>query len=106
MTPPLREVVTLMEANIDEPLTIEQLCDYAGRSRRHVERLFRAELDTAPMRYYLELRITKGRRLLQHSILSVLEVSVACGFTSVTHFSKRYSAYFGYPPSKERWLKN
>lgn len=105
MTPPLREVVTLMEANIEEPLTIEQLCDYAGRSRRQVERLFREQLDTAPMRYYLELRITEGRRLLQHSTLSVLEVAVACGFTSVTHFSKRYSAYFGYPPSKERRLK-
>ena len=33
------------------------------------------------------------------------QVAVACGFTSVTHFSKRYSAYFGYPPSKERRLK-
>ena len=51
------------------------------------------------------VRITEGRRLLQHSTLSVLEVAVACGFTSVTHFSKKYSAYFGYRPFKERRLK-
>ncbi len=45
----------------------------------------------------MELRITKSRRLLQYSDLSVMEVAVACGFVSVSHFSKCYAAYFGYP---------
>lgn len=53
------------------------------------------------MRYYLELRITECRRLLQHSDLTMLEVLVACGFVSPSHFSKCYTAFYGYPPSKE-----
>ncbi len=98
---PLREVVKLMDANLEEPLEMEQLAAYVGRSRRQVERLFKEQLGTTPQRYYLELRITEARRLLQHTELSQVEVLVACGFVSPSHFSKCYSAYFGYRPSKE-----
>ncbi|MFF7709397.1 helix-turn-helix domain-containing protein [Pseudomonas sp. NPDC007930] len=104
MTAPLREVVNLMDANLEEPLELDQLADYVGRSRRQVERLFKEQLGTTPQRYYLELRITEGRRLLQHSELTILDVAIACGFVSASHFSKRYTAYFGYPPSKEARL--
>ncbi|PWB35100.1 AraC family transcriptional regulator [Pseudomonas sp. SDI] len=98
---PLREVVKLMDANLEEPLGLEQLAVYAGRSRRQLERLFKEQLGTTPQRYYMELRITEARRLLQHTELSQVEVSVACGFVSPSHFSKCYSAYFGYTPSRE-----
>lgn len=101
---PLREVVKLMDANLEEPLEMEQLAAYAGRSRRQVERLFREQLGTTPQRYYLELRITEARRLLQHTEMSQVEVLVACGFVSPSHFSKCYSSFFGYRPSKEKRL--
>lgn len=99
---PLREVVRLMEANLEEPLEMEELAVYAGRSRRQLERLFKEQLGTTPQRYYLELRITEARRLLQHTELSQTEVLVACGFVSPSHFSKCYSSYFGYRPSMEK----
>ena len=98
---PLREVVHLMDANLEEPLELEALCLYAGRSRRQIERLFKEQLGATPQRYYMDLRITEARRLLQHTTLTMVEVSVACGFVSPSHFSKCYSAYFGYRPSKE-----
>jgi transcriptional regulator GlxA family with amidase domain len=101
---PLREVVKLMDANLEEPLEMEQLAVYAGRSRRQVERLFKEQLGTTPQRYYLELRITEARRLLQYTEMSQVEVLVACGFVSPSHFSKCYSSYFGYRPSKEMRL--
>ena len=98
---PLREVINLMEANLEEPLEMEQLAEYAGRSRRQIERLFKEQLGTTPQRHYMERRITEARRLLQHTELSMVEVLVACGFVSPSHFSKCYSSYFGYRPSKE-----
>lgn len=104
LSAPLREVVKLMDANLEEPLELDQLAAYAGRSRRQVERLFREQLDTTPQRYYLELRITEARRLLQHTELSQVEILVACGFVSPSHFSKCYDSYFGYRPSKEKRL--
>ena len=101
---PLREVVKLMDSNLEEPLELDQLAVYAGRSRRQLERLFKEQLGTTPQRYYMELRVTEARRLLQHTELSQVDVLVACGFVSPSHFSKCYSAYFGYRPSKEKRL--
>jgi len=105
LTAPLREVVGLMEANLDEPLDLTQISEYVNRSRRQIERLFQQQLNTTPLRYYLELRVTEGRRLLQHSNLTVVQVAVACGFISPSHFSKCYAAYFGHPPSREKRLE-
>lgn len=104
LSAPLKEVVKLMDANLEEPLQMDQLAVYAGRSRRQIERLFKEQLGTTPQRYYLELRITEARRLLQHTQLSQVDVLVACGFVSPSHFSKCYSSYFGYRPSKETRL--
>lgn len=104
LSAPIKEVVRLMDANLEEPLELEQLAVYSGRSRRQVERLFKEQLGTTPQRYYLELRLTEARRLFQHTAMSQLEVLVACGFVSPSHFSKCYSSFFGYRPSKETRL--
>jgi transcriptional regulator GlxA family with amidase domain len=40
--------------------------------------------------------------LLLQTNMSVMEVTVACGFLSSSHFSKSYRGLFGYPPSRER----
>ncbi|WP_319801986.1 GlxA family transcriptional regulator [Pseudomonas sp. JUb96] len=104
MSAPLRTIVELMENNLEETLSLDQLAEYSGRSRRQIDRLFQAQLGTSPSRYYMELRITKSRRLLQYSDLPLMDVAIACGFVSVSHFSKCYSAYFGYPPSREQRL--
>lgn len=104
MSAPLRTIVELMENNLEETLSLDQLAAYCGRSRRQIDRLFQAQLGTSPSRYYMELRITKSRRLLQYSDLALMDVAIACGFVSISHFSKCYSAYFGYPPSREQRL--
>ncbi len=101
MAAPLREIVKLMEANLEEPLDLGQMSSLVKLSRRQIERLFRSQLGTTPLRYYLELRVTEARRLLQHSRLSIVQVAVACGFVSPSHFSKCYTAYFGNSPSRE-----
>lgn len=101
LSKPLRELISLMEANLEEPLEPEQLAGYAQLSTRQVQRLFRDQLDTTPQKYYLQLRVTEARRLIQNSSLSMLDVALACGFVSGSHFSKCYSDSFGYPPSRE-----
>ncbi|MFV3403231.1 MULTISPECIES: GlxA family transcriptional regulator [Pseudomonas] len=99
---PLREAINLMNANLEEPLSQDQLANYVGRSKRQIGRLFQHQLGTTPVRYYLELRITESRRLLQYSELPILDVAVACGFVSASHFSKCYASFFGYSPSREK----
>jgi AraC family transcriptional regulator, glycine betaine-responsive activator len=98
----LVEVSALMEANIDEPLTLDELARLAGLSQRHLQRMFRHTLNMTPMHYYLNLRLRRARALLLQTEMSVMNVTVACGFQSSCHFSKSYRTLFGYSPSMER----
>lgn len=100
--PRLLEAVALMEANIEDPLTLTELTHYVGISRRQLERLFRTHLDRSPTRYYLELRLKRARELLLQTSMSILDVALACGFSSSPHFSKCYHDYYEHPPSQER----
>ena len=94
--------VELMEANLKEPLSQTELADYVDLSRRQLQRLFRQLLGCTPSRYYLRLRLQRARVLLRQTGLSILEVSLICGFISTSHFSKSYKEFFDYSPSQER----
>lgn len=98
----LRDLIELMAANIEEPMSVDDLTDYVDISRRQAERLFQTHLDTSPGRYYLELRITHARRLLLQSNASVTNIALASGFVSTSHFSNCYKDYFGISPSHAR----
>jgi len=100
--PKLEEAVTIMEANIEEPISPDELAQYVGVSRRQLERLFQKYLHCVPTRYYLELRLKRARQLLLQSDLSIVDVGLACGFVSAPHFSKCYHDAFGIPPRDER----
>ena len=98
----LVEVAALMEANVEEPLSLEELSRLAGLSQRHLQRMFREALQVTPSQYYLDLRLRRARELLQQTQMSITSITVACGFQSACHFSKCYRALFGKPPSSER----
>lgn len=98
----LVEVSALMEANIEEPLSLDELARLAGLSQRHLQRMFRQALSMTPMNYYLNLRLKRARTLLLQTEMSIMSITVACGFQSSCHFSKSYRGLFGYSPSIER----
>ncbi|MFP4262836.1 MAG: GlxA family transcriptional regulator [Halomonas sp.] len=100
--PKLEEVATLMEANLQEPLALDELARYAGLSRRQLERLFQRYVGCPPLKYYLELRLARARLLLQQTHMPITEVALACGFVSAPHFTKCYHDHFGHSPSGER----
>ncbi len=100
--PKLTEAVTLMEANIEEPISLDELSGYVGISRRQMERLFQKHLNCVPTRYYLNLRLNRARLLLLQTSKSIVDIALACGFISAPHFSKCYRDLFGIPPRDER----
>jgi AraC family transcriptional regulator, glycine betaine-responsive activator len=100
--PKLVSIIEKMEDNLEEPLSPSLLAKQASLSTRQLERLFRRYLDRSPKRYYLELRLKKARSLLLQTDLSVMNVALACGFTSASHFSKCYRSHYNRTPYRER----
>jgi len=99
--PKLLMAMRVMENNIEDPLTPDEIADVVGLSTRQLERLFAKYLNISPKRHYLRIRLEKGRNLLRQTDLSVTDVCVACGFKSLSHFSKSYRANYGIPPGLE-----
>ncbi len=100
--PKLSQVIQMMEANIEEPISPAELATHVGMSTRQLERLFRRYLTRSPKRYYMELRLQKARNLLMQTDMSVINVALACGFASPSHFSKCYRAHYQTTPYRER----
>ncbi len=103
--PKLIETVSIMESNIEEPISLDELARHVGVSRRQLERLFQKHLNCVPTRYYLELRLSRARQLLLQTSISIVDVAFACGFVSAPHFSKCYRDHYGIPPREERRLR-
>jgi transcriptional regulator GlxA family with amidase domain len=100
--PKLSQVIQMMEANIEEPISPSILARNVGMSTRQLERLFRRYLNRSPKRYYMELRLQKARNLLMQTDMSVINVALACGFASPSHFSKCYRSHYDTTPYRER----
>ncbi|MEO1274242.1 MAG: GlxA family transcriptional regulator [Pseudomonadota bacterium] len=100
--PKLAAVIERMEANIEEPISPSSLARDVSMSTRQLERLFRRYLNRSPKRYYMELRLGRARNLLMQTDMSVINVALATGFASPSHFSKCYRAQFGTTPYRER----
>ncbi len=100
--PKLSTVIQMMEENIEEPISPSILASDVGMSTRQLERLFRRYLNRSPKRYYMELRLQKARNLLMQTEMSVINVALACGFASPSHFSKCYRGHFNTTPYRER----
>ncbi|WP_324256054.1 GlxA family transcriptional regulator [Niveibacterium sp. 24ML] len=100
--PKVARTVALMEANLEEPLTTDQIAERIGVSRRQLERLFKRHLEAVPSQYYLELRLQRARQLLRATRQSIVQIGLACGFASGPHFSSAYRNRFGMTPREDR----
>ena len=100
--PKLGQVIQMMERNIEEPISPSILAKHVAMSTRQLERLFRRYLSRSPKRYYMELRLQKARNLLMQTDMSVINVALACGFASPSHFSKCYRAHYATTPYRAR----
>ena len=87
-----------MEANLEMPLPRSQLAQVAGLSVRQLERLFRGQLARGIHGHYLVLRLGRARELLRGTSLSILDIAVATGFGSASHFARMFRAAYHASP--------
>lgn len=99
------QAIEIMEATLETPISPSQIADEIGISTRQLERLFVKYLTRSPKAYYMGLRLEQARSLLLQTDLKVIDVAMACGFNSASHFSKVYVRQFGITPYNERGFK-
>ncbi|WP_127902439.1 GlxA family transcriptional regulator [Solirhodobacter olei] len=92
------KAVAYMEKHIEDGIDMEECAARAGITRRQLERLFADHLGTSPRQYLNDLRLQHGRALLTETNMTVLDVAIACGYVSSSHFAKSFRRKFGVTP--------
>jgi transcriptional regulator GlxA family with amidase domain len=92
-----------MEANLEEPLSRAALARRNQVSVRQLERLFRSNLRQTIGTTYMRIRLTRAAILLKESSIPLVDIALASGFASASHFSRAFKRWHGTPP---RALRN
>lgn len=96
------EVHHFMQQHFDKKLTVAALAEYAGMERSYFTKRFKIEYGTSPYDYLLELRISKGRQLLEQTDLPVEHLALLLGFNDTFHFSNYFKQRTGVSPLQYR----
>jgi len=92
----------IMDATHEDPRPVHEVAAAVRLSPRQLERLFARYLQASPSQHYLKLRLERARTMLLQTTKPVLDVAVACGFASASHFSRCYRSEYGHRPRDER----
>ena len=101
----LRRAHDHIDRHYAEPLDLDRIAAVAGVSKYHFVRSFRMTYGETPMRYLTRRRIERAQDLLRAANLTVTEICMLVGFSSLGSFSTRFTALVGESPTayRDRW---
>ena len=102
LIPHLRRVRDHIDRHFAEPIDLDQLAGLAGISRHHLVRSFGSVYGEPPMRYATRRRIERAQDLLRSANLTVTEVCMFVGYSSLGSFSSRFRDLTGESPMEYR----
>ena len=98
----INRIDKIMRNAVEQPVSIRRIAEDVGVSTRQLERIFVKHLNTSPKKFMLDLRLERARYLLLQTEMSVIDVAIATGFESPSHFARVYRTAFGMPPNRQR----
>ncbi len=102
LPPTVRKAVDIFADHIEDPVNIADVAREVDVSVRQLERMFQKTTGTTPLGYYKSLRMHKARQLLLYTKDTMMQVSVAVGYTNSSAMSKNYIDVFGIHPKEDR----
>ena len=100
------DVCSYINDHCTEELTLDTVAARAGFSKYHFTRLFKQFTNVSFYKYLNQKRIENAERLLTNPQMSVTEVSLASGFSSLSSFIRMFKLVKGCTPSEYRALYN
>ena len=95
----LRQARDLMDRHFAQPLDLARLAAESGFSKFHFARSFKHAYGETPAQYLTRRRVERAKDLLRHANLTVTEICMLVGFSSLGSFSSRFTELVGLSPS-------
>lgn len=98
----LKQMLSYIHSHYSEKIPIDNIAASASISRSECFRCFRMILQKTPVEYLDEYRLSMSVIFLSNMELSISDISLMCGFNSVSYFCKRFRERYGFSPKKYR----
>ena len=100
--PRLQAVLIVMERNIENMVSIQELASSVGLSRRQLERLFMEKANSSPALVYRRMRLERARHLLLQTKAPLIDIALEVGFENASHFARLFRKAYGQSPTDLR----
>src|ERR1700691_4257900 len=98
----LRRIKELVHAKMERDLSLDEMAQSVGLSTAHFARMFRKSTGQTPHQFVLRERLERAKAMLRGPDARVLDVAVACGFTTQQHFAQVFRDAWGVSPTEYR----
>ncbi|KAA1261310.1 HTH-type transcriptional activator RhaS [Rubripirellula obstinata] len=98
----IAEVIGYIEKNYSKPISLDELVDISGLSRRSFSRVFESSMGCTPISHLIELRISRACELLKNTERSITEIAFDVGFNDSNYFARQFRKILNVSPSTYR----
>ncbi len=102
LSPAIEKAIFYIMTDVSRKFSLEEIASLCHLSPSYFSTLFRQETGKTFIKYVNDMRIEKAKILLQEKKNSILDVSLECGFNTLTHFIKIFKQITGLTPSQYR----
>lgn len=101
----MNRALEYIKANLNKPLTLEEISKEALLSKFHFHRIFKMITSESLTQFIQRLRIEKAVNLINGDVrISLTDIAMSCGFSSSAYFSRIFKEHFGVNASAFRKL--
>ena len=98
----LRRIKELVDAKMEDDLSLDEMAESVGLSTAHFARMFRKSTGETPHQFVLRQRLERAKGMLRAPDARVLDVAIACGFKTQQHFAQVFRDVWGFSPTEYR----
>lgn len=98
----LRRIKELVDAKLEDDLSLDEMAQSIGLSTAHFARMFRKSTGETAHQFVRRQRIARAKSMLRDRATRILDVAVACGFKTQQHFAQVFRDTCGISPTAYR----
>jgi AraC family transcriptional regulator len=98
----LRRINELVDAKMEEDLSLGEMAQSLELSPAHFARMFRRSTGETPHEFVMRQRVERAKKMLRESQTRVLDVAIACGFKTQQHFARVFRQMCQISPTEYR----
>lgn len=98
----VKKIIDYVRQNIDNPISLNNLCQASALSPNHVIRIFKSNMGITPIDYINKKRIEKAQLMLLTENMSIKEIAYHLSFENVSYFNRQFKHFTGTTPKKYR----